>query len=115
MTFLRILLIHQEGIEQHRKWECLKSAISNDKAYLLEGKWTQQNVDKAGDETINKTHTEYKQLVLTENSEITGKTLGKHIIHLYSTGISRLLKIMDVKKLRQNIEKDPIIKGQVVF
>ena len=30
-----------------------------------------------------------------------------------STGISRWLKIKDVKKLRQDIENDPIIKGQM--
>ena len=32
---------------------------------------------------------------------------------MYSTGISRLLKIRDVKKLRQDIEDDPIIKDQM--
>ena len=40
----------------------------------------------------------------------TGKALGKHVINLYSTGISWWLKIKDVKKLRQDIENDPIIK-----
>ena len=32
---------------------------------------------------------------------------------MYSTGISRLFKIRDVKKLRQDIEDDPIIKDQM--
>ena len=42
-----------------------------------------------------------------------GKVLGKHVINLYSTGISWWLKIKDVKKLRQDIENDPIIKDQM--
>ena len=46
--------------------------------------------------------------------EKTGKALGKHVINLYSTGISRWVKIKDVKKLRQDIENDPIIKDQMV-
>ena len=33
---------------------------------------------------------------------------------MYSTGISQWLKIKDVKKLRQEIENDPIIKDQMV-
>ena len=43
----------------------------------------------------------------------TGKALGKHVINLYSTEISRVVKIWDVKKLQQNIENDPTIKDQM--
>ena len=39
--------------------------------------------------------------------------MGKHVINLYSTGISRMIKIRDVKKLQQDIENDPIIKDQM--
>ena len=49
---------------------------------------------------------------MNEKGEKTGKALGKHVINLYSTGISRWLKIKDVKKLRQDIKNDPIIKDQ---
>ena len=38
--------------------------------------------------------------------------MGKHVINLCSTGISRMVKIRDVHKLRQDIENDPIIKDQ---
>ena len=38
----------------------------------------------------------------------------KHVINLYSRGISRFVKIKDVKKLRQDIEDDPVIKDQMV-
>ena len=103
----------KEGIEQHKKRECLKSVIDKGKAHLLGHKWTHGRVDKASDEIINKTYAEYKQRELTEKGEKTGKALGKHVINLYSTGISRWLKIKDVKKLRQDIVNDPIIKDQM--
>ena len=37
----------------------------------------------------------------------------RHVINLYSTGVSRWFKIKDVKKLKQDIEDDPIIKDQM--
>ena len=43
----------KEGIEQHKKRECLKSVIDKGNGHLL-GKWTHERVDKASDETINK-------------------------------------------------------------
>ena len=103
----------KEGIEQHRKWECLKSVISKGKVYLLESKWPKLN--KASDETINKTYTEYKQRELNEKDENTGKALGKHAFNLYSTRNSRMVKIRDAKKLQQDIENDPIIKDQMAY
>ena len=102
----------KEGIEQHKKRECLKSVIDKGNGHLL-GKWTHERVDKASDETINKKYAEYKQREITEKGEKTGKGLGKHVINLYSTGISRWFKIRDVKKLKQDIENDPIIKDQM--
>ena len=39
--------------------------------------------------------------------------MGKHVIKLYSTGSSQWGKVKDVKKLRQDIENDPIIKDQM--
>ena len=53
-------------------------------------------VDKASDEIINKTYAEYKQRELNEKSESAGKALGKHVINLYSAGISRMVKTRDV-------------------
>ena len=103
----------KEGIEQHKKRECLKNVIDKGKAHLLGHKWTHGRVDKASDETINKTYGEYKAKELSEKGEKTGKALGKHVINLYSTGISRMVKIRDVHKLRQDIEDDPIIKDQM--
>ena len=50
---------------------------------------------------------------MNEKYEKTGKALGKHVINLYSSGISRVVKIRDVKKLRQEIENGPNIKDQM--
>ena len=103
----------KEGIEQHKKREYLKSVIDKGKVHLLGHKWTHRRVDKASDETINKTYGEYKAKEMYKKGEKTGKALGKHVINLYSSGISRWLKIRDVKKLREDIENDPIMKDQM--
>ena len=100
----------KEGTEEHKKREELKSII--DKG-MLGHKWSHERVEKASDETINKTYAEYKQHELNEKGEKTGEVLGKHVINLYSTGISRMVKVRDVKKLKQGIENDPIIKDQM--
>ena len=88
----------KEGVEQHKKREELKSVISKGKVYLLGSKWTHEKVNKASDETINKTYAEYKQHELNEKGEKTGKALGKHIVNFYSTRMSRVIKIRYVKK-----------------
>ena len=41
--------------------------------------------------------------------------MGKHIIKLYSNGISRLVNIRNLKKLREDIEDDPLIKDQITY
>ena len=46
----------KEGTEQHKKREVLKSVMDKDKAHLLGYKWTHGRVDKASNETINKTY-----------------------------------------------------------
>ena len=94
--------------EQHKKQEELKGVIDKDKAHLLGYKWTHKS-----DEIINKTYAEYRQRKLNEKGEKNGKVLGRHVINLYSTGISQWLKIKDVNKLRHDIKDDPIIKDQM--
>ena len=59
----------KEGIEQHKKGECLKNVIDRGKAYLLGSKWTHEKVDKASDETINKTYAKYRQRELNQKGE----------------------------------------------
>ena len=101
----------KEGIEQHKKRECLKSAIDRGK---LGHKWTHERVNKTSDEIINKTYTECKQRELTQKGEKAAKALGKHVINLYSIGVSQWVKIKDVKKLQQDVENDPLIRDQMV-
>ena len=114
MTFLYTADTPKEGIDQYKKRESLKGIMNRGKAYLLgSSKQTYKKVDKASDETINKTYAEYKQRELNEKGEKTGETLFKHAINLYSTGISRWVKIKDAKKLRLDIETDPINKDQI--
>ena len=103
----------REDTEQHKKRECLKSVIDKGKVHLLGQKWIHGRVDNASDEMINKTYAEYRQRELNEKGEKTGKALGKHVINLYSTGIYRVVKIRDVKKLQRDIKDDPIIKDQI--
>ena len=57
----------------------------------------------------------YTNCELNEKGEKIAKTLIKHIIKLYSSGISRFVKIRHVKKLRQDIEDDPLIKDQMTY
>ena len=100
----------KEGIEQHRKGECLKSVISNGKAYLLGSKWTHERIDKASDETINKRYAAYKQRELNEKGEKTAKALGKHVIKLYSNGISRLFKSEMLKNYSKILKMTRLLK-----
>ena len=85
----------KEGIEQHKKREELESLIDKGKAHLLGHRWTHGRVEKVSDEIINKTYVENRQRELNEKDEKTGKTLGKHVINLYSNGIFQWLKILD--------------------
>ena len=101
--FFRDIDTPKEGIEQHKKPECLKSVIDKGKAHLLGSKWTHGRVDKASDETINKKYAEYKQHELNEKGQNTGKALGKHVINLYSTGISRWFKIRMLKNYSKTL------------
>ena len=65
------------------------------------------------DEIFNKMYVEYGQRELNEKDEKFAKALGKHAINLYSSGISCLVKIKDVKKSQQDIEDDPVTKDQM--
>ena len=78
-----------EGTEQHKKRKKLKSVTDKDKAHLLGPKWTHGRMVKASNEIIKKkTYAEYRQRELNKKVKKTRQTLGKHVINLYSTGIS---------------------------
>ena len=44
-----------------------------------------------------------------------GKALGKHVLSLYLTQISQVVKIRDVQKLQQNNENYPVIRDQMAY
>ena len=93
MSFLEILQIHQKkALISIKKLECLKSVIGSGKAYYFGRKWTQEDVNKANNETINKTYDACKQRELNEKGEKTEKALGKHVINLYSIQCLRWLR-----------------------
>ena len=98
-------LIHQRKALSSTKHE----NAYRGKANLLGHKWTYERVSKARDKVLNKTYAEYKQRELNKKGEKTGNALGKHVINLYATGISRWVKIRDVHRLSQDIENDLII------
>ena len=80
------------------------------KGYLLGSEWTHERVDKASDETINKKYVEYKQRELNEKGEYTGKAFCKHVINLYSTGISRWVKIKVLKNYARTLKMIQLLK-----
>ena len=55
----------------------------------------------------------YKQEENKQKADKTGKAVGTHIVNLYSNGISKLISINDVNKLKKDIEDDPIIKDSM--
>ena len=61
----------KEGVEQHKKREFLKSAIIKVKVLGGKNQLTHEEVDKASDETINKTRAEYRQHELNKKVEKT--------------------------------------------
>ena len=91
----------REGIEQHKKREELKNAVDKGKLH----KWTHRGVDKASDKIINKTYTEYRQREFNQKGEKTRKALGKHVINLYSTGISRVTNYSKTLGMIQSLKK----------
>ena len=105
----------KEGVEQRKKREALKDAISQGKAYLLGGKkpWTFERIDAMNDEAVNKIYCEFKQRDIQQKAQATGKAVGKHVINLYSKGVNRFFSIKNVDHLRQDIEEDIVIKDQM--
>ena len=105
----------EEGVIQRKKRDILKDVIKKGKAYLLGGNksWSIDQIDKANDKVIDKLYQNYTQLEMREKAENTGKTMGTHIVKLYTNGVNKFLKIDDPIALRRDIEEDPIIKDSM--
>ena len=106
----------KEGVEQRKKRETLKDVIEHGKAKFLpgkKGKWSSAEIDKKTDEEVEKLYNIYMQRQVQAKGEMTARAMGSHIVKLYSNGVSKVLKIDDIEKLKQDIEEDPIIKDSM--
>ena len=81
----------EEGVIQCKKRDVLKDVIKKGKAHLLGGNkpWSIHNIDKANDKVIDKLYQNFTQLEMCEKAENTGKTMGKHIVKLYTNGVNK--------------------------
>ena len=75
--------------------------------------WTVELIDQASNEEVEKLHSKYTQKELQHKGEKTGKAMGKHLIKIYSNGVSKVLRIDNMEQLRENIDEDPIIKDSM--
>ena len=102
----------QQHEQQHDNRQFLIEVVSQGKADLLPGKtpWTIARIKKAPDAVIEKLKNQFVQNEIKHKAQNTGKAVSKHVVNLYSTGVSRFLKIDSIEQLRQDINDDPIIK-----
>ena len=109
------VLAEQQHEQQHDNRQFLIEVVSQGKAGKLLGKtpWTLNRINKAPDSVIDKLANEYKQNVIREKAENTGRAVSGHLVNFYSQNISRVLKIDDIDALRQDIDHDPIIKDSM--
>ena len=93
----------------------LINVINQGKADLLPGKtpWTVARVNRAPDDVIEKLKSQFVQNETKRKAENTGKAVSKHVVNLYSTGVSRFLKIDSIEQLRRDIDDDPIIRDSM--
>ena len=107
----------KEGDIQYDKRNELKKIIEQGDAHLLNGnnrkKWTIDRIDKATEKHIDNLWNKYKQDENKHKADKTGKAVGTHIVNSYSHGISKLISINYVNKLKKDIKDDPIIKDSM--
>ena len=103
----------KEGAENGERRELLKDPITQGKKLPGKKPWTVERIDQASNEEVEKLHSEYTQKELQHKGEKTGKAMEKHLIKIYSNGVSKVLRIDDMEQLRKDIDKDPIIKASM--
>ena len=104
-------ILKQEEEEENGR-EFLIKVINQGKADLLPEKtpWTVARIKKAPDAVIEKLKNQFVQAEIKHKAENTRKTISKHVVKLYTIGVSRFLKIDSHEQLRKDIDEDPIIK-----
>ena len=103
----------REGAENREKGQFFKDLITQGKKLPGKKPWTVKLIDETSNEEVEKLHSKYTQKELQHKGEKTGKAMGKHLIKLYSNGVSKVLRIDDMEQLRKDIDEDPIIKDSM--
>ena len=90
----------------------LVSVIDQGKGDLLPGKtpWTTARLKKVPDSGIEKLKNHFLQAEAKLKAEKTGNVVSKHVVNLYSVGVSKILKIDSTDQLRKDIDSDPVIR-----
>ena len=104
----------KEGVENRKKRDFLKELITQGKKLSGKKPWTVELIDQASNEEVKKLHSKYTQKELQHKGEKTDQAMGKHLIKIYSNGVSKVLELDDMKQLRKDIDEDPIIKDSMV-
>ena len=86
--------------------------IYQGKGDMLLGKtpWTTARLKKVSDAGIEKLKNHFLQAEAKLKAEKTGNVVSKHVVNLYSVGVSRILKIGSTDQLRRDIDSDPVIR-----
>ena len=101
-----------EGGKEENRRDFLINAVNQGKGDLLPGKipWTFARIKKVCDKGIDKLKSHFVQAETKLKAERTGKTVSKHVVNLYSTGVSKIVKIDSIDQLNKDIDEDPIIR-----
>ena len=105
---------NERGEEEENGREILINVINQGKGNLLPGKypWTVVRI-KVFDADIDKLKSHFVQAETNLKKERTGKAMSKHVVNLYSTGVSKIVKIDNIDQLREDIDEDPIIRDSM--
>ena len=103
----------REGVENREKCEFLKDLITQGKKLPGKKPWTVELIDQASNEEVEKLQSKYTEKELQHKGEKTGKAMGKHLIKIYSNGVSKVLRIDDMEQLRKDIDEDLFIKDSM--
>ena len=76
----------------------------------LPKKITEAKLRKLSNDAVEELFNEFQEGEAQCKAEMTGKAVSKHVINLYATGVSKMVKLDSIEKLRMDIDNDPIIK-----
>ena len=93
----------------------LINVINQGKGNLLPGKypWTVVRIKKVFYADIDKLKSHFVQAETNLKKERTSKAMSKEVVNLYSTGVSKIVKIDNIDQLREDIDEDPIIRDSM--